>query len=74
MVYLAMFAGAVFLLYKWLTNNNDRFGKQGIPHIKPSPIIGNLWPLVARKEGIFEFVDRYYNSFTKAKYEVQGFI
>jgi hypothetical protein len=67
LMYVSLFCGALVLLYKWLTKDFDQLEKQGIPHDKPLPIVGNLWPLFTKKEGLVQFLERNYHSFKNAK-------
>jgi hypothetical protein len=66
-IYIALLVGALTLIYKWLTKGYDQFEKQGIAHDKPLPLIGNMWPLVTKREGIVQFLGRNYYSFGNAK-------
>ncbi|XP_012347837.2 cytochrome P450 9e2 [Apis florea] len=44
------------------------FQRHGILHIPPSPIVGNLGPLIRRKENICDTIQRIYNIHPDAKY------
>jgi hypothetical protein len=67
LTYLSIIIVALFLLYKWLTSNDGQFEEQGIAFDKPLPVIGNLWPLCTKKEGMVQFVERYYHKFEHEK-------
>lgn len=59
----------VFVLwfYKRITRNHDYFEKQGIVFEKPLPMVGNIWPLITKKEGMIQFIERYYNTYKNEK-------
>lgn len=61
--------GALILLwlYKRLTRDPDPFETQDIPHEKPLPIVGNVLPLFNGKEGLVQFLTRYYQKYQKSK-------
>lgn len=61
------FAVVIFVwLYKRLTHD-DNFEGQGIAHEKPLPIVGNIWPMLSRKEGIVQLLERLYHKFKSEK-------
>ena len=66
---IVLLLGFFITLYKWLTRNDSVFKKQGIPSEKPLPVIGNLWRLIAKKEGNCQFLERLYYKFGNSKYE-----
>lgn len=57
----------VFWAYKRVTKNHDFFEGQGIAHEKPVPVFGNILPLLTRKEGLVQFVERLYSSNSNEK-------
>jgi hypothetical protein len=67
LIFISIFIVALFLMYKWLTSNDGQFEEQGIAFDKPLPVIGNLWPLFTKKEGIVQFLERYYHKFENEK-------
>ncbi|KAJ6643387.1 putative cytochrome P450 9f2 [Pseudolycoriella hygida] len=50
----------VYVLYKWLTRNDEFFLKRGIPYEKPLPIVGNLLELVLQRKSFVDVIQRIY--------------
>lgn len=40
-LFLYLIPVALYLFYKWATTRHDYFEKQGIPYIKPWPLVGS---------------------------------
>jgi hypothetical protein len=64
---LSLLIGAIILWFKWMKKDLNHFERQGIPHDKPWPVVGNLWPLVTKREGVVQFVERINQNFENAK-------
>lgn len=60
-----------FLLLNWLWRaghkNFDIFEKQGVKFIKPTFFVGNLWPFIAKKVTLRDYVVEVFNKFPSAK-------
>nr|QZM07474.1 cytochrome P450 monooxygenase CYP345BA1 [Lasioderma serricorne] len=51
-----------YLLYKYMTRNHDYWKIRGVPHKTPSPIIGNIWPVLSNQLSIGNFLRELHNS------------
>lgn len=65
---LSAFGLLALMFYKWATQNSDFFVKRGVKHLKPTLIFGNTAEFFFQRIGIYEFVDKLYNSFPSEKY------
>ncbi|XP_055539818.1 probable cytochrome P450 9f2 [Wyeomyia smithii] len=50
MMLLLLLALVVYLVYRWSVATFDYFEKRGVPFVKPLPLVGNLWPVIRRKQ------------------------
>lgn len=66
LIYLSVVVVILFWLFKRLTND-DYYEGQGIVHEKPLPIVGNIWPLMTKKEGMVQYIERLYHKFKNEK-------
>ncbi|CAL7948657.1 unnamed protein product [Xylocopa violacea] len=55
-------------IYYYVRKNYDLFKKYGIPHIPPSPVLGNMGPLLTKKQTMKDMMDDIYNLDSEAKY------
>ncbi|CAL7948658.1 unnamed protein product [Xylocopa violacea] len=55
-------------IYYYVRKKYDLFKKYGIPHIPPSPVLGNMGPLLTKKKTMKEMIDDIYNLEPEAKY------
>jgi hypothetical protein len=53
----------MFWFYNWSTKQENILNVQEIPHEKPFPIVGNVFPVISQREGIRQFIERYYGLF-----------
>lgn len=67
LLYGPLTAIALYLLYKWITLNNDYFTKRNIPHLKPKFFIGNLSGLFMNRYNPMEFIKAIYDKYPGAK-------
>lgn len=68
LITLTIIFAAVFWLYKRLSGNEDEsFEALGIAYSKPLPVVGNILPLLTRKEGIIHYLERVYWEFKDKK-------
>ncbi|XP_037050616.1 probable cytochrome P450 9f2 [Bradysia coprophila] len=56
-----------YVLYKWLTKNDDYFLKKGIPYEKPLPLVGNFLGFMLQRETLIDVIQRKYDKFKKSK-------
>lgn len=56
-----------FVIYKWLTSDNDYFDKLGIPYEKPWPVVGNNLNILLQKESINDITSRCYKKYKSSK-------
>lgn len=54
-------------IYKFLTKNHKVFEKRGVPFVKPTILLGNLGPLVTRRENGLEYFQNKYDMFKDEK-------
>lgn len=59
---------ALVAIYYLATRNSDFFKRHGIPHVPPTPFIGNMGSLVRRKSNLHDLINRIYNLDPDAKY------
>lgn len=59
----------IFLLYKWITANNDYFKKRGIP-FKPADIFSTAFAMASNKKPITEWLVEWYNELEGEKYAI----
>lgn len=57
----------IYLFYKWATAKYDFFEKQGIPFIKPFPLLGSNIGLFFKKKPFVESMVDAYNQFENEK-------
>lgn len=55
------------LLWREGNRNFDCFEKQGIPYVKPTMFVGNIWPVISGKMAMMNFVIDMFNRFPEAK-------
>lgn len=67
LLYGAITASALYVLYKWITLNNDYFVKRKIPHLEPTFFVGNLVGLFMNRYNPMDFIISIYNKFPDAK-------
>jgi hypothetical protein len=67
-VLLILAAGA--LLYFWGTSTYSRFTKQGIPHIKPLPVLGTMGSTICNNRPFTDMIQDDYNHFKDSPYGV----
>jgi cytochrome P450 family 9 len=59
-LFLYLIPVALYLIYKWATAKFDFFEKQGIPFIKPLPLVGSNSELFFKKQSFVKsFMDNY---------------
>ncbi|KAH8391653.1 hypothetical protein KR200_008186 [Drosophila serrata] len=66
--FLALFAIAFALFYRWATANNDFFKDRGLPFEKPLLYFGNMASMFFRKKAMFDIVCDLYNKGGSAKF------
>ncbi|XP_059469940.1 cytochrome P450 9e2-like [Neocloeon triangulifer] len=49
-----------FLIYRWLTSVNNYWRDKGIPFVKPVPIFGSMFPIVAGKKSFADLLEVQY--------------
>ncbi|XP_011150775.1 cytochrome P450 9e2 [Harpegnathos saltator] len=64
---LSLIAGALGLYY-FLFKDLDLFKKNGIPHMKPLPLVGNMGSTFLRQKSLAELVKELYDVHPEAKY------
>lgn len=57
-----------FVIYKWLTSNNNYYYKLGIPFEKPWPVVGNNLKILLQKESINDIMTRCYKKYKASKF------
>lgn len=62
------FLAVLVALYYLSTKNHKLFKKHGIAHIPPTPLVGNLGPLVRRQCHMEDIIQRVYDLDPDAKY------
>lgn len=67
LLYGPITAAALYVLYKWITLNNDYFAKRNLPHLEPVFLVGNLIGLFANRYSPMDFLISIYNRFPGAK-------
>lgn len=55
-----------YKLYEWMWSGYDTFEKQGIPFVKPYPVMGSLWGLVKKTATIRDFLIEAYGAYPNA--------
>lgn len=55
-VYLV--AGLIALAYWYLTHTFSYWKKKGVFYLKPYPLVGSVWNLIAMKEHTYDFFSR----------------
>lgn len=66
-VFLYLIPIALYLLYKWAVKNNDYFEKQGIPYVKPWPLVGSNFEMFFKKTPFVTFLMDSYNQYKHEK-------
>lgn len=66
-MFLFIAIAVVYVLYKWLTKNDDYFLKKGIPFEKPLPIFGNFLGFMMQRETLIDIMQRNYDKYKKSK-------
>jgi hypothetical protein len=64
---LIIFAISLWFFWKKSPNDKNHYTLQGILFEKPLPVIGNLLPLIMKKEGIIQMVTRLYSKYPNEK-------
>lgn len=59
--FLALFAIAIVLFYRWAAANNGFFKDRGIPYAKPTLYFGNMGDMFLRKKAMFDIVCDLYS-------------
>lgn len=67
LLYGPIAAATLYVLYKWITLNNDYFAKRKIPHLEPTFLLGNLVGLFANRYDPMDFLISVYKKFPGAK-------
>jgi hypothetical protein len=67
LIFYSVGALILFWIYKRLSRGPDLFEANGIPHEKPFPIVGNVFPMFTGKEGLMDFLSRYYDKYKSHK-------
>jgi hypothetical protein len=57
----------LFLIYKFVTRNDDYFVKKGIPFSKPTFFVGSRMDLILRNKSIIQVICDWYNEFRDEK-------
>nr|WCC58058.1 cytochrome P450 [Pharsalia antennata] len=65
--FLILITITTFLAYKYFTRHYDYFKKRNVHYTKPTPLIGNMWPVLSMKLTIGEWLRGLYNT-TDAPY------
>lgn len=58
----------IVALYHIFGKRQDFFEKHGIPHVPPSPVFGNMGPLIRQRQDMHQMLQEPYERFSKAKY------
>lgn len=58
---------ALYLFYKWATKNYDYFEKQGIPFMKPLPLLGSNYAIFFKKQPMVQTMIEQYSEFKNEK-------
>lgn len=58
---------ALYFLYKWATKNYDYFEKQGIPFVKPIPLLGSNFGIFFKKQPLVQSMMEQYYEFKNEK-------
>lgn len=58
----------IYVVYKWVTINNDYFKRRGLKHLKPNFFFGNTGGYFFKQHRIHEFISYLYNAFPSEKY------
>lgn len=67
LLYGPIVAAGFYLVYAWITLNDDYFVKRNIPHLEPKFLVGNLIGLFANRYNPMDFFSSVYNKFPGAK-------
>lgn len=67
LVYAPVTAVTLYVLYKWITLNDDYFVKRNLPHLKPKFLIGNMFGFFTNRYNPMEFLISVYTEFPGAK-------
>lgn len=59
----------LFMLYKWITLNDNYFVRRNIPALKPEFLTGNMFKFTLGQRRPNEFFGGIYNQFPDEKYE-----
>jgi cytochrome P450 family 9 len=51
----------LYIVYRYITRNNDYFSKRNVPYIKPTFLFGSVKSLVMRKTSLCDHVTTLYN-------------
>lgn len=65
LIYFSIVVVILFWIYKRLSHNDN--GDGGIFHERPLPIVGNILPLLTKREGIIQFLERNYWKYENEK-------
>jgi hypothetical protein len=65
--FLILFTICLWFYFKRSQNDKDYLTSQGILFEKPLPVIGNLLPLIMKKEGIMQTIKRLYETYPNEK-------
>jgi hypothetical protein len=60
--WFAIIAVAFYLLYKWMTANNDYFEKRGVAFIEPMSLIALIYNVIFNQMSMPDLVDKVYNN------------
>lgn len=65
LIYFSVVVVILFWIYKRLSDNDDN--NDGIFREKPLPIVGNILPMLTKREGIIQFLERNYFKYQNEK-------
>ena len=65
---LSIVAAILVVIYYFTTRNHNLFKKHGILHIPPTPLFGNMGPLLRRQCTMHDFILKIYQLHPEAKY------
>lgn len=64
---LAFVVVMLFMIYKWITLNDDYFAKRNIPALKSQFFLGNMFDYKLGRHNPVEFLTNVYNRFPNEK-------
>ncbi|KFB49796.1 AGAP012296-PA-like protein [Anopheles sinensis] len=67
LVYLVPFLAMLYIVYHYITKDNNYFHDKPIPSMATQPLLGSSWRLVMKKISLHEFIIEIYNKYPLVK-------